>query len=177
MLQRREQAGGNLRRLPQRVQVAREAHQPDDFPRGIAQGQLRGQTPAGAAVRIPVEFELVDDRAAGAQHLFILRGVARAQFGGENVSHMAAQQIAFAAQAAAFDQRLVEQHVTPRAIFHEEGGVRDVLEQLRDAGEHRAQRRPVRAGRSRSNCALIDGHGGVLGQDTAGGDGRIDITL
>jgi hypothetical protein len=101
----------------------------------IAHGELGGQAPAGPAMRVPMQFQMIDDAATGANDGLVLNGVKFGEFFGKDFLHVATQEFLFIAATATFDQGLVNGDISAARVFNEEHGVGNVIEKLLDNGQ------------------------------------------
>ena len=113
-------------------------------PAAIDQRLFPGQTPAFAAVRIEMALHPATDREPFGDDLEILRLEPLAERGGKDLARLAADQRAFASEAAAMGERLVDRDIARLVVFDEEHGVGDAVEELnawkrtpKDRGERR----------------------------------------
>src|SRR5882672_8312069 len=95
--ERTDEARWNVRRIFRPAEIARDPDDSTNHTRGVAQWKLRGEAPAGAAARIPVEFEALPDATSAAQDGFVLRGITHREFARKYVADMFADQLAFCA--------------------------------------------------------------------------------
>jgi hypothetical protein len=82
-----------------------------------------------------MQFEVIDDRPAGAQNGLVLGGVKVGEFPWENFADLLTQELAFLLQPAALDQGLVDRQVTACGVFDKECRFRNVIEQLFNDGQ------------------------------------------
>ena len=92
------------RGLTGRSDVAGNTHKAGDVARGITDRELGGQAPTALAVGIPMQFELIPNRASGAQDFGVLGFVACRQIGRENLADGLADKIGAFLQADAAQQ-------------------------------------------------------------------------
>lgn len=69
------EAGGDTFAVTGSAQIAGNADDTDDDAEMIAHRKFGRETPAWATMRVPMEFQMVDDPAAGADDVLILDGV------------------------------------------------------------------------------------------------------
>lgn len=120
----------DLPRRNRRTHVFREADQAADFPRLVTQRKFGCQAPDRAVGQQPVELEVVDDGAPGAQHGCILFGRDASEAARANVRGASPNHLRLALKAVAFHQRMVHGGVAAVGVFDEKGDVRRVIEQL-----------------------------------------------
>jgi hypothetical protein len=98
----------------------------------IAHGEFGRQTPAGTAMGVPMQFEVIDYCAASAKNSLVLVSIELGQFLGENFLDMASEQFLFIAATATFDEGLVDGDVTATSVFDKKCGVGNVIKELLD---------------------------------------------
>src|SRR5437899_1642548 len=101
----------------------------------IAHRKFCRQTPAGAAMRVPMQFQMIDNRAASADDSLVLAGVKFRQLFRKDLLNMTPEQFFFVAAPAAFDEGLIDGDVTAASVFDKKCGVRNVVEELLDDGQ------------------------------------------
>jgi len=104
VFQRAGKAGGDGFTIAGRPQIARDTHYSDDEAGMVAHGKLGRQTPTTPAMRIPVQFQMVNDGPARAKDGLVLVRIKLGQFFGENFAHMTAKQIVLVPAAASFHE-------------------------------------------------------------------------
>jgi len=101
----------------------------------IAHGKFRRQTPTGPTMRVPMQFQVIDDGAAGADDGLVLDSVKRGELFWKDLLHMSSEQFLFVTATTTLDQRLIDSDVTAACVFNKKGCVRNVIEQLLDDGQ------------------------------------------
>ncbi len=141
ILQRRGQRTRYHLAVTRSPQVPRDPHQPEDLSLPIAPRQLRGQAPPRTPPWIPVELQTIADRVSGADNVGVLCCVTRRQGRREELAHTAPEKLARLPKPNPLRQRPVHRHVPPGQVLHEEGRVRNMIEQRRQTRRFRRQRR------------------------------------
>jgi hypothetical protein len=111
-------------------EIARDARYPNDSALAITHRQLGGQAPAGSPSRIPVQFQVVNDRPAGAQYGLILGCIELRQVLWKNVTDVAPDQLSLVLQTASFNERLIHSQVAALRVFEKKCCFRDVIKEL-----------------------------------------------
>ncbi len=98
-----------------------------------------------------MQFQPVADRMAGPEHIVILGRITTGQGGGKEVGDGSPDHVGSRAGSYPVGQGLVHRHVTSFEILYEEGGVGNVIEQVRQC--HRLRGKGATRGDNR--CALF----------------------
>src|SRR6266478_1831354 len=106
LMSRAKRTVGNpaRRASARRAQVARNPHYPDDGAGMVAHRKFGRQAPAGPAMGVPMQFEMVNYRTPGAGHGLVLAGIKLGQLFGKDLAHLTTEKIMLVLAAAAFHQ-------------------------------------------------------------------------
>lgn len=132
MVQCSRYPGGNLRKADGCPDIAREAYEARDAAGDIAHGKLGREAPAGPVRHPPVQFEMIENRAARPDHGCILIRKAAAEVARKQITRPSADELVLLAQTVALDQRVVHGFVPTRLILDEERNVRRLVEELHE---------------------------------------------
>ena len=121
---------GNFAGFDGGANIAGHADEADDFAGGVSHGHFGGDAPAGFVWGVPVEFEVVEDGAAGFEEVGILGGGNLAEVAGGDVGRALAQDLRFVAQAMSFDEGIVYGQVPAGGVLNEESDVRIVIKEF-----------------------------------------------
>ena len=95
MIERGGELHGDVAGLDGCAHVAGDADEADDFPAGIAHRELGGEAPSRFVRRVPVQFQMVEERASGSQDGGVLRGRDAAKITGTDVAGPLAEYLRF----------------------------------------------------------------------------------
>lgn len=84
---------GNVARLDRCAYVTRNSDEADDGAAGIAHRELGGKAPDRFVRRVPVQFEMIEERTSGPQHRGVLRGRDAAEITGADVARPLAEHL------------------------------------------------------------------------------------
>jgi len=128
------QRGGEFHRdvvsLDRGTHVARNADETDDAAVGVAHRQLGGEAPARFVRGVPVQLQMIEKRAAGAQHDGILHGRDASKVAGTDVAGTPAEHLGFVAQPVTFHEGVVHGEITTGGVLDEEGDVRRLIKSV-----------------------------------------------
>ena len=128
------ETGGNTFAITWSAQIPRGSDDTGDDTVMIAHREFRRQTPTGPAMRVPMQFQMIDDRAASADNGLVLIGVKFGQFFRKNFLHVPAKEFLFIAATTTFDEGLIDGDITAASVLDEKYSVGNVIEELFDDG-------------------------------------------
>src|SRR5438093_813683 len=105
------ETGWNSFAIARSAQIARDPDDADNDSVLVAHRQLGREAPAGTAMRIPMQFQMVDERAASAKNDLVLSGVKLSKFFWKDFVDVTPKEFLFVAATTAFDERLVDGNV------------------------------------------------------------------
>lgn len=150
LVERSGEIKGDLAGSDGRSNVARDADQTDDLPGGITDRQLRREAPSRLVWGGPMQFKVVQERAASLQHGLVLGGRNAAKFTGTNFGGPLAEHLGFVAQTVPLDEGTVNHQVPSGRILDEEHHVRRLVEEAFQEGDvHRRRYARNRCGELR----------------------------
>ena len=83
---------------------------------------------------VPMQFEVIDDCAAGANDRLVLVGIKFSEFFWKDLLNMTTEQFLFIAATTALNKRLIDSDVTAAGVFDKKYRVGYVIEELLDDG-------------------------------------------
>lgn len=145
---------GNFVSLYLHPDVARKSDQSHDGTISIQNWQLCRQAPDRVVGPMPLHFEVVHQRAAGAQNFLVLLGGNAAKVTGADIARAFAKDLRLALQAVPGHQGLVHGYVPAGRVLHEKRDIGRAVEKPFKQADFHLRDLP-REGRIRILCARI----------------------
>ena len=96
--------------------------------------------------RLPLHFQMVDQRTVITQHLDVLLRWKTTKIAWADVDRTATNRLILTLQSMSLDKRFIDRQIPTFAIFDEEGGIRYEVEHLLQDGDINTPRRAQRIG-------------------------------